>query len=211
MTLLDLTALHAAPLKTDPYNYLVVPNFVPPDALHKVIADFPAIKTAGSVPPSELDIHGTFEDLLTEMNGPAFQKEIETKFDIDLAGRPTMFTVRGRCRKTDGKIHPDSETKIITVLLYLNEPWESDGGRLRVLRGPDDLNDAAEEVPPHGGTLLAFRRAANSWHGHEPFEGVRRAVQMNWVTSADVVAHEQRRHRWSAVFKRLNPLAAARV
>jgi hypothetical protein len=39
----------------------------------------------------------------------------ELKFSIDLTGRPTMITVRGRCSKEkDGKIHTDSKTKIIT-------------------------------------------------------------------------------------------------
>ena len=39
------------------------------------------------------------------------------------------------------------------------------------------------EVPPTEGTLLAFRRADNSWHGHKPFAGERRVIQFNWVTS----------------------------
>ena len=207
-SLLDLEALKATLPKTDPYNYLVVPNFVPGDALTQVVADFPTIDTRGSHPPSELDIHGRFADLLEEMNGPAFQALIEQKFNVDLSDRPTMFTVRGRCHKSNGKIHTDTESKIITVLLYLNEPWEADGGRLRILRGPDDLNDAVDEVPPHGGTLLVFKRSENSWHGHEPFEGVRRAIQMNWVRDDATVAGEQRRHRWTALLKRLNPLSS---
>jgi len=91
------------------------------------------------------------------------------------------------------------------VLLYMNQRWDSDGGRLRILRNGTDLNDFVAEVPPHGGTLLVFRRSENSWHGHEPFEGQRRAVQMNWVANAGVVAYEQRRHRISTTLKKLNP------
>ena len=86
-----------------------------------------------------------------------------------------MFTVRGECRASDGKIHTDSATKLITVLLYMNEKWDKDGGRLRILRNGTDLDDYVEEVPPHGGTLLVFRRSENSWHGHQPFDGPRRA------------------------------------
>ena len=59
------------------------------------------------------------------------------------------------------------------------------------------------EVPPNGGTLLVFKRSDDSWHGHPPFEGRHHAVQMNWVTSEDVVAREQRRHRLSSFMKRL--------
>lgn len=211
MSHLDYEALSATPLKTDPYDYFVVPNFVRPDSFERIVTDFPKMTQPGSVPPSSLDIHGAFAELLAEMDGPRFRQLIEEKFGLDLSDKPTMFTVRGRCRTTDGKIHTDSESKIITVLLYLNRAWEADGGRLRVLRSGTDLNATVEEVPPHGGTLLVFRRADNSWHGHEPFEGERRAIQMNWVTGADIVAYEQRRHRISSLIKSLNPFAGAKA
>lgn len=210
-TLLDLDRLQATSLKTDPYEYLVVPNFVRPEALGAVIADFPDIRSTGSIPPSELDIHGAFRQLLAEMDGPQFQALIEEKFGVDLRDRPTMFTIRGNCDPRNGKIHTDTESKIITVLLYLNQQWEADGGRLRILRGPDDLDDWVEEVPPHGGTLLVFKRSTNSWHGHEPFEGQRRAIQMNWVTDDAVVRREQSRHRLTAFLKRLNPFERGKV
>jgi hypothetical protein len=208
MSLLDLEALRATPLKTAPYEYLVVPNFVPSAALARVIGDFPNISTTGSLPLSELDVHGAFDALIAEMDGPEFRQIIESKFGLDLSDRPTMFTVRGRCHRGDGKIHTDTGTKIITVLLYVNQAWEADGGRLRLLRSAT-LDDVAEEVSPTGGTLLVFKRSERSWHGHEPFEGQRRAIQMNWVTDASVVAYEQRRHRVSAFFKKLNPFRGA--
>ena len=211
MGLIDIDALRATPLKTDPYDYLVVPGFVSGDALTEVIADFPDIRSTGSIPPSELDIHGRFDELLKEMNGPAFRKAIEEKFGLDLSTRPTMYTVRGHCARNNGKIHTDTESKIITVLLYLNQDWEAGGGRLRILRSGTDLNDAAEEVSPNGGTLLVFRRSDNSWHGHEPFEGQRRAIQMNWVRDEAVVEHEQRRHRFTAFLKKLNPFGGAQA
>ena len=201
MALLDIDKLNATPLRRAPYDYLVVENFVKPEVFGEVSRDFPSMDVPGSVPPSELDIHGRFAEMLAEMDGPAFRKAVEAKFDVDLGGKPTMFTVRGRCRATDGKIHTDSKSKIITVLLYMNDDWDADGGRLRILNS-DDLNDVAAEVPPNGGTLLIFRRSDTSYHGHEPFEGKRRAIQMNWVTSRGVVAWEQFRHRLSAMSKK---------
>lgn len=208
MSLIDIEALRATPLKTDPYDYFVVPAFVTGKALDSVIADFPNIDSTGSIPPSELDIHGSFQQLLDEMNSPEFREAIEEKFGLDLSDRPTMFTIRGFCARNNGKIHTDTKSKIITVLLYLNQDWEAGGGRLRILRSGTDLNDAAEEVSPNGGTLLVFRRSDNSWHGHEPFEGQRRAIQMNWVTDEEVVEHEQRRHRFTSTLKKLNPFAS---
>lgn len=207
MTLLDYDALRRMPLQTDPYDWVIVPDFVRADVFESIIADYPAVPGPGSHPPSELKIEGRFAALMGELDGSEFRALVEEKFGIDLSARPTMYTVRGFCRKSDGKIHTDSQSKVITVLLYMNQKWEADGGRLRILRNGQDLNDYVAEVPPHGGTLLVFRRAENSWHGHEPFEGQRRAIQMNWVTDADVVAYEQRRHRISSTLKKLNPFS----
>jgi SM-20-related protein len=205
MSLLEYDALERTKTETEPYEWLIVPDFVKAEVFDEIIKDYPRVPGPGSHPPSELAIRGRFAELMAEMDGPRFRDLIEEKFDVDLSDKPTMYTVRGFCRKTDGKIHTDSETKVITVLLYMNQRWEQDGGRLRVLKNGTDLNDYVAEVPPHGGTLLVFKRSSKSWHGHEPYEGQRRAVQMNWVTGADVVAYEQRRHRISSTLKKLNP------
>jgi hypothetical protein len=203
LTLCDFAALERTPLQRDPFDYVVVPDFVRPEQFAAVLADYPAVPGPGSHPPAELDIRGRFAALMAELLGPAFRAAVERKFGIDLTGRPTMYTVRGYVRDKDGSIHTDSTTKIITVLLYMNERWQEDAGRLRLLRGPDDLEDYVAEVPPFGGTLLVFRRAENSWHGHKPISGQRRAIQLNWVTSREVVEGEQRRHQFSTRFKKL--------
>ena len=205
MGYLDIVALRATPLKTEPYDYVVVPDFVRPEHFPEVVADYPAVPGPGSHPLSVLTTAGHFQALLDELNSSDFRHAVEEKFGIDLLSRPTMFTVRGECRPSDGKIHVDSASKLITVLLYMNEKWDKDGGRLRILRSGADLSDYAEEVPPHCGTLLVFRRSETSWHGHEPFDGPRRAIQMNWVTDKSVVAREQGRHRISSTIKKLNP------
>ena len=88
----------------------------------------------------------------------------------------------------------------------MNEHWQEDAGRLRLLRGPENLEDYVAEVPPCGGTLLVFKRSDNSWHGHKPISGPRRAIQLNWVTSQAVVDHEQGRHRISTKLKKFRNL-----
>ncbi|NIX75511.1 2OG-Fe(II) oxygenase [Microvirga terricola] len=203
MSYLDFGALAKTPLTKQPFDYVIVPNFVKPEAFRKVVSDFPDVPGAGSHPPAELKIRGHFAELIKELHGDAFRKAVEEKFDIDLSGRPTMYTVRGFLRKKDGSIHTDSTTKIITVLLYLNEDWDFDGGRLRLLNNGTDLEDYVTEVPPVNGTLLVFRRSDNSWHGHKPYEGRRRAIQFNWVTEAKVVTKEQSRHRLSTRLKKI--------
>lgn len=203
MQYLSFDALERTPLETDPFEHVVVPNFVKPDALIKIGADFPVVPGPGSHPPSELNIGGQFAGLIDELQSEAFRKAVEAKFAVDLTGRPTMVTVRGYLQKKDGAIHTDSKTKIITVLLYLNEGWDQGGGRLRLLRNGTDLENYAVEVAPLAGTLLVFRRSDSSWHGHRPYEGPRRAIQFNWVTSQDVVEREQARHRYSTRLKKL--------
>ena len=72
--------------------------------------------------------------------------------------------------------------KIITVLIYFNETWPHQGGRLRLVRSPDNIDDYAAEVAPEAGTLLAFRRNEKSYHGFLPCEAERRSLQMYWVS-----------------------------
>jgi len=49
-----------------------------------------------------------------------------------------------------------------------------------------------------------------AWHGFEPVDGLRRVIQVNWVTDQSVVRREQARHRMSAFFKRLGSLFSGR-
>ena len=202
--MLKLDTLRATPIERDPFDYVIVRNFVEREKLAEVLADYPQVPGPGSHPPAGLKISGHFKELMDELLDGPFRKIVEEKFDIDLSGRPTMYTVRGFCRARDGKIHTDSKTKLITVLLYMtDDAWESSTGRLRILRNGDDLENFAAEVEPSGGTLLIFKRADNSWHGHHPFEGKRRAVQLNWVTEQSVVDREQGRHGLSSTIKRI--------
>ena len=206
--MLNFAALSATPLARDPYEHIVVPGFVPEAELPAIAADFPALPGPGSHPPSELSIRGRFKAMIDDLLSPQFEKLIEQKFDIDLSGRPTMYTVRGFTRDKDGGIHTDSDTKLITVLLYLNESWERDVGRLRLLRDGHDLENFAVEVPPFGGTLLAFKRSDHSWHGHKPFSGPRRALQLNWVTTQAVADYEMRRHQVATKVKKVKAFFA---
>ena len=203
--MLDLERLRAASLCRDPFPFVVVEGFVAAEHLPALCADFPAIDGHGSFPLAALASGPTFTALAGELEGDALKRAIEDKFAVDLAWRPTMITVRGHSDGKDGRIHTDTATKIITLLLYLNPEWPAAGGRLRLLRGPNDLADCAAEVAPIAGTMVAFRRSETSFHGHYPHRGERRVLQLNWVSDEGVVRRELGRHRWSARIKRLNP------
>jgi SM-20-related protein len=200
---LDLEAFAATPLSRDPFAYLIVPGFIRAQVRPGIHADYPQISERGSFPLTQLRFGERFSELIDELNSDAFRHAFEAKFAINLTGRPSTITVRGQCGPKDGKIHTDSLSKIITVLIYLNPSWETAGGRLRLLRADDDLSSVIAEVPPTEGTLLAFKRADNSWHGHQPFVGERRVIQFNWVTSKGNRRIAMLRHHLSAPFKRI--------
>jgi len=202
MSMLDLAAFEATPVSTDPFAHLIVPGFLLPAAREPVQRDYPDVALPGSFPISEVSYGPAFGALVDELQGPALRDAFARKFAVDLTDRPTMVTVRGRAQAKDGRIHTDSKTKIITVLLYMNGAWEAPGGRLRLLRSDESLDDMVAEVPPDEGTLVAFVVTPHSWHGHGRFVGPRRVIQLNWVTGDDVVRHEQSRHRFSSRIKK---------
>lgn len=202
MVQLNIDLLDKAALRTDPFEYTIVPGFLSPDSLHEVTANYPKLK-GGSYPLDSVEITPAVKSLIDQLDGPAFEKAIEKKFDVALEGHPKMYSLRGYCRGTDGKIHTDSKDKIITVLLYLNDRWTHEGGKLRMLRNSTDLDDFSEEVPPDNGTLLVFKRSDRSWHGHGPFEGRRCSIQMNWMVSEGARGFHKLRHSISATMKKL--------
>lgn len=201
--ILDLAALERTPLQRDPFDYLVVPDFIGSDWLSAINADYPNITGPGNAKLEDLRYGPAFDALLAELGGPALAEHMGAKFGVDLTRLPQTITVRRFCEPTDGHIHVDHRTKIITMLIYFNQGWDSDGGRLRFLRSADDIEDYAAEVNPVGGTMLAFRRSDRSFHGHKPFVGERRMVQLAWVQDGLVARTEKHVNRMSKPLRRL--------
>ena len=159
--ILDLERLRTAPLNREPFEFVVIDDFIRAQQLPALLADFPAVRRHGSFPLAALSCGPVFGALAAELEGAALRAVIADKFAIDLEGRPTLITVRGRSDGKDGRIHTDSATKLITLLLYLNADWQEPGGRLRMLRRGDDLDDYAAEIAPVAGAMVAFRRSAD--------------------------------------------------
>jgi len=204
--LLDLPALQAAPVAEAPFRHILVPNFVHPEALARVHADLPRRERGGSFPPEALRLGPAAAALMHEMEGAALRDTIAAKLGLALDEAPSMLTVRLYCRERDGQIHTDSAAKRVTVLLYLNpeqQAFSQQEGCLRLLRGPDDLEDYAVEVPPTNGTLLVFPNGPTTWHGHRRYVGQRFSLQLNYMTNDSKARSELRRHRLSALVKGL--------
>jgi hypothetical protein len=210
MTVLAYDALQATPVAETPFPHVVVPNFVPPGVLRNVVKELPRLEKGGSFPVESLRLGSTARAMMAELEGPAFRAAVASKFGLDLDDAPTMITLRGWSRERDGRIHCDSTAKRVTILLYLNpetESWARQEGCLRLLRGPEDIEDYAVEVPPVNGTLLVFPNGPNTWHGHKQFVGQRYVIQLNYMTTDDKARSELRRHRISAFVKRLTKAA----
>ena len=178
--------------------------------LDGLFADLPSVGRRGSFPPDALALGPNAQALMDALEGPKLRQAIAGRFALDLADAPTMVTLRGWTNQRDGYIHCDSAAKRVTVLLYLNpatDVWAQHEGCLRLLRGPDDLEDYAVEVPPVNGTLLVFPNGSNTWHGHRRFTGQRHSVQLNYMTTDAKARSELRRHRISAFMKRLTRAA----
>ena len=205
-------ALHYDKLKTTPvmdvpFRHVVVPHFIEAHDLERLIAVMPEMRSGGSFPPEGLRLHPLVKALTLELQGPRLKHEIAEKFALSLDEAPTMLTLRGRTREKDGRIHRDSEAKLVTVLLYLNPasaPWSAHEGCLRLLSSPDDLEDYSVEVKPAHGTLLVFPNGPATWHGHRQYVGQRYAIQLNYMATTHKARYEMCRHRFSALAKRLS-------
>ena len=211
-TYFDLGRFRATAPIPSPFPHLVMEHFLRPEHQAVVDRDFPAIRQGGSYDLSTLAPGPAMIAAIEELHGEAMTTAVAEKFGVDLHGRPTTITLRGRCRAKDGRIHADSRDKLVTLLIYLNFDWSENtgGGCLRMLRSASDIDDHETEVPARMGTLVAFPCLPNAWHGHRPFEGRRRSIQLNWVTDATAAERSRNRHRWSALWKKLNPVTPGR-
>lgn len=203
MAHLNIDKLRNAKVETEPFQYTIVPGFLSPETVKQINATYPNIEKGGSYPIDMLEPNMGIKEVIDELDSPEFERAIEDKFSVQLKDRPKMYSLRGYTRAKDGSIHTDSKDKIITVLLYLNDNWQQPGGRLRILKNGHDVDDFVAEVPPDNGTLLVFKRSDNSWHGHHPFEGQRRSLQMNWMTTEGSKGWHKFRHTVSAGLKKL--------
>lgn len=181
MSMLDLAKFDATPLRKEPCDHVIVESFVKAEMLDGLNEDFPEIDIAGNLPFEGLRCGPRFRALVEAMTGPEVRRHFAAKFGMDLDAYPTQVTIRKHMSILDGRIHNDSRSKKITVLIYFNDEWTQPGGQLRLNKSLDAMDDYYVEVPPVRGNLIAFRRNKRSFHGFPPASGERRTLQMYWV------------------------------
>ena len=202
MQLLDKNQLNLAKVDNNFFPYFHVENalshFLNSSDLVK---DFPDLGSGGSFPSDNLK-QGDIKKLVEELEGDEFKAILENKLGVNLKDAEVITTLRGFSRFKDGKIHTDSQSKIVTVLLYLNKNWDNEIGNLRLLKKNNDLDNYIQEISSEYGNLVAFKVTDNCWHGFMPFEGKRLSIQLNYIYPKSLNMHKIR-HKLSASFKKL--------
>jgi SM-20-related protein len=198
----SLETISNSPVYTDPYPYFIASSVLDSSFAEELKHDFPPIDRPGFFPLKESWRRGIFAQLLEALESYELAEILTQKLGIELRDKPRLITIRKWSAAKDGRIHNDSKAKIATSLLYLNNTWTDSGaGRLRVLRSLHSFDDPVAEISPLYGTFFAFRRTENSWHGHMPFVGERRVIQITWLQSWEEYERKQKRGRLSWLLK----------
>ena len=82
---LGIEQFRATPLERQPFEHLIVPQFITSQALAEINADYPKISTSGSFPVDQVVFGSAFQTMLDELNSEAFREAFEDKFEIDLS------------------------------------------------------------------------------------------------------------------------------
>lgn len=198
--MINLNTIKSTELKTEPFPYFVIPQSLDQPQLAKLVQEFPDIQSGGSFNKEDLDLSTAYRALHDALDRPEFRQALSEKFDIDVMASPLMLTYRGFSRKKDGRVHTDSKSKLLTILIYFNDAWPAETGKLRILNS-DNMGDVAEEVSPTAGCMIAFKVTDNCWHGYPSFEGTRNAIQVNFLASEAASKKHKFFHKISAKLK----------
>jgi hypothetical protein len=202
MQTLNLAAVRDAALQREPYPFFCGSGFIKAEAIDELRCDFPEISKPGYLTVADVSLHGRFRTLIEELEGSELTEELSRKFGRDLHPHPRLTTIMRRSSAKHGGPHTDGASKVMTLLVYMNDEWNAgEKGCLRVLYDDHDFEPYAAEVPPVMGTVFAFLRSDNSWHGHRPFVGERRVVQVAWITSQAELDRKKRRNAFSQLLK----------
>lgn len=203
----DLDGLASCAAARAPFPHLTAEGLLSAERQSALRRDFPDPGKPGFFPVEQLRYGPAFAELLEALQRPAFSRVVGDKLGRDLVDRPQMIVVRKWSAARDGRPHTDGIDKVATALLYLNDAWAgTQTGALRFLSGPDLEGPGSDPISPVYGSFAAFARAEDSWHGHAPFVGERRVVQLFWLVDAAAAARKTRRHRHANWAKAIGPM-----
>lgn len=193
-------------VRSQPFHYLIAHGQLPESVRTELDRDFPVYRSAGFFPYVAEECGPSIRRLVEELSGPDFARAIGSRLGLPALGSyPTLVTLCKSLNRRHGTIHTDSRSKIVTALLYLNPEWpDTSDGCLRFLSAIDNIDASlGAEVKPLYGELAAFRRSDNSFHGHLPFEGERRVIQIAWLVDNAALERKSQRGRTTQWLKNL--------
>ena len=85
---LDLEGFEQTPLNREPFEYLVVREFVKPQVCEAISDDYPKVNKSGSFPLSEVTFGPKFKELTDDLIGPSSVQRLGANFQsISQTGR----------------------------------------------------------------------------------------------------------------------------
>ncbi len=193
-------------IRVQPFPFMIAHGQLPDEARTELERDFPRYTSAGFFPYDPKDCGPSINELVQRMTLPEFASAVGQRLGIENLGQyPTLVTLCRLLNKRHGTIHTDSKSKVATALIYLNQQWpDTSDGCLRFLHRIDDIDDMiAPELTPLYGEFAVFKRCDNSYHGHLPYEGERKVIQVAWLTSEEEKLRKTKRGKFSRIFKKL--------
>lgn len=204
--MLNLEALAKIPPSAAPFNHIEAVGLLPEADRDALARDFPDPGKTGFFPVEDLKFGPAFARLIEDVRSPEFSRIVGEKLDRDLVNRPQMIVARKWSAAKDGRAHTDGPDKVATALVYLNDDWNADGGgALRFLESEDLDGPGTDPIPARYGGFAAFARSDSSWHGHKPFAGERRVLQVFWLKDEAAAGRKTKRHRRNRWLKALWP------
>jgi len=176
-------------VSAEPFPHIVMEDFIRPDILKRVEAEFPDLaKQSGDVITfdDQLQIKlasrgmgGLSESafkLISGLNSDVFLNYLQSLTGIDepLISDPYLAGGGYHEIKTGGllKVHADFNKhsmldldRRLNLLIYLNKNWNRDwGGELQLFNA--DMSGPVVSVPPRFNTAVVFTTTSYTYHGH---------------------------------------------
>jgi len=191
-------------VRREPFPFVVASGTLLESVRADLARDFPTFREPGFLPYNKEECGPAVNALIAEATSPEVANRLGAKLGIDnLVQYPALVTICTVLNRRAGTIHTDSKSKVATALIYLNESWNgSSDGCLRLLAANDNIDSTiTPEVQPTYGNFVIFKRTDNSFHGHLPYEGERRVIQIAWVINQEEIDRKTQRGRLSRFVK----------
>ena len=182
-TAFNFDELRKLKLQDNPFRYVAHgPTVLNPKILGELCDTFPTTDHVGFNKASKVALCCQWNAFIEEIHSTAYREAIEKVTGLNLSSYEVGIGIRHFSKLSHGAPHADVPRKKVTHLIYFNNEWPQESGRLRLLRSKN-LDDVHDVITPLKGNGLIFVVSRNSFHGFEPYEGVRNAIQINFEHS----------------------------